>query len=150
MPGRGPAPKVGERLGHRSKAERERARSAVTSGARRPVPPGRWHRRAKAWWEAAGASDGASVWDDAGWALAERLLLLVDRFHRLIDADELDQALKVYDRIRLSEPALFLPPVDRFRAIRDGVVAPVEPAKAAEAPASSGAASRARLRAVSS
>lgn len=147
MPGRGPTPKVGERLGHRSKEEREREASAVVGGDPRPVPRGRWHAKAKAWWESAARSDGAAVWDDAGWRIAERALALEDAFWRARDNGNVDLMMKANDKLRLQEQVLFLPPVDRFRAIRDGVVAPRE----VEAPApanATGAASRARLRAV--
>jgi len=141
MPTRGPAPKLGKKLGHRARPESPPSPTLEPSdGPRRPCPRGEWHREASAWWDVVAASAVAGVWQDADWMLAHRCLVMVDRWWNLIDAGHGDQATRMHGELRRLEVALYLSPAERARA---GIRVD-EPRPAA----SSGSNARARLRAL--
>jgi hypothetical protein len=150
MAGRGPAPKLGENLGkHLTKAQQTRkGKATVAQPERRPVPAGDWHPRAVAWWEGAMGSVALQAWDSASWASAERLIALVHAYWTAFDEGSYVTAGALSDRIRLLEQPLYLLPVDRVRAVRDGVLDPPQVEVENEAEKPGRAVSRARLRAV--
>lgn len=69
-----PIPKrAGQRHGHRSKAERDRANPSRAAGASRvPVPPtnGKWHPVAKRWYQSLRDSGQAVFYEPSDWATA--------------------------------------------------------------------------------
>ena len=137
--GRGPTPKLGEKLGHRSADKRV---TAPGDGLRKswPMPAGEWLPQAVAWWEAALGSVAAEVaWTDEDRPKVERLLHMVDAWWRLM-LEEPVKALAQHDVIRRAEVELYLGPAERARA---GMV---RPQATPDRPVASRA--RARLRAV--
>lgn len=120
MPGKGPPPKLGDKLGHISRSERN-ARKAYDDIAElaeevyepRPCPRGEWHHKSRAWWKAAADSLGARVlWMDEDWETAERCLVLVDKFWL---EDRSTQLAALSGEIRRLEVQLYLTPAERVR-----------------------------------
>lgn len=137
--GRGPAPKLGEKLGHRS-ADRRVTRPGDGRRKDWPVPAGEWLPQTVAWWEAATGSVAAEVaWTDEDRPKLERLAWMVDAWWRLTIEDPV-RALQQHDVLRRAEVELYLGPAERARA---GMVRKDD---APERPVASRA--RARLRAV--
>lgn len=138
--GRGPAPKLGAKLGHRSAAESKPVEPGDGRRKDWPIPVGTWLPQAVAWWDAAITSVAAEVaWTDEDRPKAERLLWMVDAWWRLTAEDPV-KALQQHDAIRRAEVELYLGPAERARA---GLS---RPQPAADRPVASKA--RARLRAV--
>lgn len=92
-------------------------------------------------------SHAVDAWDEQAWAQAERCMAMVDSVWRLRDAGEHEKFLAGVDRVRRQEQALYLPPVERLRAVKDGVLEPRQSPEPA-ATTASGSSSRSRLRAV--
>lgn len=152
MPGKGPPPKLGDKLGHISRSERN-ARKAYDEIAElaeevyepRPCPRGEWHHKARAWWKAAADSLGARVlWMDEDWETAERCMVLVNRFWL---EDRSTQLAALSGEIRRLEVQLYLTPAERVRHNLKRGEDPVK-GSAERHPSSAGEGVRARLRAL--
>lgn len=138
--GRGPAPKLGEKLGHRATSERTPTQPGDGRRKAWPMPAGEWLPQTVAWWEAATGSVAAEVaWTDEDRPKLERLAWMVDAWWRLTIEDPV-RALQHHDVLRRAEVELYLGPAERARA---GLVRPEPAQERAVAPKS-----RARLRAV--
>lgn len=138
MAGRGPARKVGERLGHGTKPPQTISAAPTPL---RPLPPGEWTGNAEDWWRTAASSAVAPLWAEDDWDKCYRLLFMVDRWWRLMGEGKDSTAVALHAEIRRTESLLYLSMVDRARA---GLKAQApEPAQAAPS-ASSDAKSRLR------
>lgn len=113
MAGRGPAPKLGTKLGHRAVHERVPVQPGDGQPKDWPVPAGDWCAEARRWWEAATGSLAAQqAWLDEDRPKLERLMRMVDTWWRL---DPVDQ-VKLADNLRRAEVELYLSPAERARA----------------------------------
>ena len=113
--GRGPTPKLGEKLGHTAS---DRRVTRPGDGRRKdwPIPAGEWLPQTVAWWEASLGSVAAEVaWTDEDRPKVERLLHMVDAWWRLMLEDPV-KALQQHDVIRRAEVELYLGPAERARA----------------------------------
>ncbi len=147
MAGRGPAPKLGPKLGHRAG---DRKVTAPGDGTVKtwPLPPhpspdGVWGDRAVDWWRLAVASPSAAAWTESDRAKLERLVWMVDKWWEMTVSSP-TEAMRMADQVRRAEEELYLSPKARAQA---GIV--VDQAARDRHP-SSGGGSRARLRAVAS
>ena len=135
--GRGPAPKLGDKLGHTAKAKRA-TRPGDGTAKRWPLPAGDWSPGAVRWWAAVTAGAAAEqAWAPEDAPKLERLLWMVDQWWKLTESNPAE-ALRMSDVVRRAEAELYLSPAERARA---GLV----PQQQAEAKPSSSSA-RARLR----
>lgn len=111
--GRGPAPKLGEKLGHRAVAERGPVRPGDGQPKLWAIPAGEWTVEARQWWIAATKSLAAEqAWLEEDRPKLERLMRMVDTWWRL---DRVEQ-LKMADHLRRAEVELYLSPAERARA----------------------------------
>ena len=111
--GRGPAPKLGEKLGHRAVSERRPVNPGDGQPKRWPIPEGDWCVEARRWWEAATSSLASEqAWLEEDRPKLERLLRMVDTWWQLPRAEQLRQA----DTLRRAEVELYLSPAERARA----------------------------------
>lgn len=141
MGSRGPAPKLGEKLGHRTQAELAMTHPGDGIPKAWALPPGKWLPQSVLWWEAVIHSTVAEVaWRDEDRPLIERTLWLVDQWWRMTERAPAE-AVRAHGSIMQAEKALYLGPAERARA---GINTPPPDVK----PTASGASSRARLRAV--
>lgn len=115
MGSRGPAPKP---------AATRRNRSTVVGGdveveakleQRRPLPVGKWHDNARAWWEEASSSPSAVRWVEADWVLVHRALVMVHQWWTLVGEGAVVESLKVHGELVKLEKRLYLSPEDRAR-----------------------------------
>lgn len=140
MAGRGPAPKLGEKLGHVTADRRVNRPGDGKPKTSWPMPAGEWSPQAVAWWEAATSSVAAEVaWLPEDRPRLERVLWLVETWWRTTQTNP-EAAVRMADTLRRDEAALYLGPAERARA---GLVRP-----SGEAAGSRSSSSRARLRAV--
>jgi hypothetical protein len=144
MAGKGPAPKLGDRLGHvaKDRSGPNTPGDGLAKSWAPPAPPeGGWSGGALAWWVAAvGSLAAEQAWLEEDRPKLERLMWMVDRWWRLT-VDNPAEAMRMADVVRRAEVELYLSPAERARA---GLI----PRKAKEQRVRSGSA--ARLRAVGS
>lgn len=144
MAGRGPAPKLGDRLGHRATA-RSGPNVPGDQQAKRWDPPAGpvagWSEGALRWWAAAvGSLAAEQAWLDEDRPKLERLMWMVDHWWALAVSSP-SEAVKLNDQIRRAEAELYLSPAERARA---GLI----PGKVGDRRPAAAPSSRARLRAV--
>lgn len=113
MAGRGPARKVGERLGHGTKPAEQ---ISPPDHSLRPIPPGDWTGHARDWWRTVTSSAVAPLWAEDDWDKCYRLLFMVDRWWRLMESGDDRMAVTLHAEIRRTESLLYLSMVDRARA----------------------------------
>jgi hypothetical protein len=133
MAGRGPAPKLGDKLGHRAKSKRS-TRPGDGAAKRWPMPAGDWSPEAVRWWEAVtGSAAAEQAWAAEDAPKLERALWMVEQWWKLTTSNPAE-AFRMSEVLRRAEAELYLSPAERARA---GLVAERrdEPQRSAQASA---------------